>query len=384
MDLSKFDKDCPGQLVQIADGRDVAFVPNPLPDTWDVPNELTHLWVDAREVLGELRGTGSTLPDPGLLLRPLRQREAIRSSSLEGTYATPEELLAYELDPRDPSSDKDPVNAWREVLNYQNALEMGQDLVDGDYPFSEWLIRQLHERLLAGVRGAGKGPGEIRKTQVHVGAGHRFNPPPPEHLSPLIGQLEREMQANVRIDPLIRALMVHYQFETIHPFRDGNGRIGRLLLALMIYRNCGFSAPWLYLSEFFDNHRDDYIDALFNVSAKGDWSGWIRLGLLATVETGRNTIERIKRIMALKAEYEQRIRQHDGRDRLMHLIPHLLSSPIITYQSAMKALNVTYPTVRADIDALTEMEIVREVPSNRRQKLFVAHGIFHLAYFDGE
>lgn len=384
MDLSKFTKDCPGRLIQIDNGRDVAFIPDSLPDSWKVPRDLIATWVEARDVLGELRGTGRTLPDPALLLRPLRQREAIRSSSLEGTYATPEELLAYEMNPRDPSSKEDPANAWREVSNYQHALELGQDLVDSGYPFSEWLARQLHERLLAGVRGDNKNPGEIRKTQVHIGAGHRFNPPPPEHLSALLGGLEREMQAVVDIDPLIRALMIHYQFETIHPFRDGNGRVGRLLLALMIYKNCGFDVPWLYLSEFFDRHRDDYIDALFNVSAKGDWARWIELGLLATIEIGRKTVERITKITALKENYEERIRNHEGRDRLMYLVPHLLIYPFIAYKDVMNVLEVTYPTARADIDALISMDIVREMPGRKRPKLFRAHEIFHLAYFDDE
>ena len=362
-------------------GRDVAFIPDPLPGSWEIPPDLVPVWAEAREVLGELRGTGRTLPDPGLLLRPLRQREAIRSSSLEGTYATPEELLAYEMNPRDPRSAQDPANAWREVSNYRSALELGQELIDQGYPFSEWLARQLHGRLLVGLRGEDKSPGEIRKTRVHIGTGHRFNPPPPEHLSALLGRLEKEMQAQTNIDPLVRALMVHYQFETIHPFRDGNGRVGRLLLALMIYKGCGFDKPWLYLSEFFDRNRDDYIDDLFNVSAKGDWARWIKLGLFATIESGRGTIERIRQIITLKENYEQRIRKHGGRDRLMHFVPHLLNFPIIAYNDAMRVLGVTYPTARADIEALISMQIVRELQGTKRPRLFIAHEIFHLAYF---
>ena len=384
MDISKFTKDCPGRLVQISNGKDVAFIPDSLPESWAVPHDLITTWVEARDVLGELRGTGRTLPDPALLLRPLRQREAMRSSSLEGTYATPEELLAYEMNPRDPSSKEDPANAWREVYNYQLALELGQELVDQGYPFSEWLARRLHERLLVGVRGEDESPGEIRKIQVHIGAGHRFTPPPPEHLSSLLGGLEKEMQAKVDIDPLIWALMVHYQFETIHPFRDGNGRVGRLLLALMIYKNCGFDVPWLYLSEFFDRHRDDYIDALFNVSAKRDWARWIELGLLATIEIGRNTIDRITKITALKKDYEQRIRSYEGRDRLMYMVPHLLIYPFIGYQDVMNVLEVTYPTARADVDALISMDIVRDMKGRKRPRLFVAHEIFRLAYFDDQ
>ena len=150
----------------------------------------------------------------------------------------------------------------------------------------------------------------------------------------------------------------------------------------MIYKNCGFDVPWLYLSEFFDRHRDDYIDALFNVSSKGDWTRWIELGLLATIEIGRNTIKRITQITALKKDYEQRIRNHEGRDRLMHMVPHLLIYPFIDYQDVMNVLEVTYPTARADIDALISMDIVHHMPGRKRPKLFLAHEIFRLAYFD--
>lgn len=382
MDVSKFIDSPPGQLVLINKGKEHAFIPCALPENWDPPDALIPLWLEAREVIGELRGTGRTLPDPGLLLRPLWQREALRSSSLEGTYATPEELLAYEMNPRDPNSAQDPANTWREVYNYQRALEDGQELVDGGYPFSEWLIRQLHKRLLVGVRGEDKSPGEVRNSQVFIGAGNRFVPPPPEHVSSLLGQLEREMQAQTDIDPLIRAFMIHYQFETIHPFRDGNGRVGRLLLALMIYKQCDFDKPWLFLSEFFDQHRDEYIDSLFNVSAKGDWTRWVELGLRATIDAGHKTIARIQRLLVLKENYEDRIRQHEGRDRLMHIVPTLFSHPMITYQDLMRVLEIAYPTARADMDALISMQIVRELEHHKHPKRYLATEVFRLAYFD--
>ncbi|MBL6927594.1 MAG: Fic family protein [Rhodospirillales bacterium] len=382
MDINKFAKTFPGKLVIIDDGRGVAFVAAPLPRKWEMPPQLISLWVEAKEVLGELRGTARTLPDPALLLRPLGQREALRSSSLEGTYATPEELLAYELNPRDPMSTKDPANPWREVFNYQRALELGCVLADKGVPFSERMIRQIHNRLMIGVRGEDKNPGELRDTQVHVGAGRRFTPAPPEHLKALLAEFDRDTQHITNIDPLVRALMVHYQFEAIHPFRDGNGRVGRLLLALMIYKHCEFDKPWLYLSEFFDNHRDDYIDALFNVSANGDWARWIELGLLATIETSRNTVQRIRKLMELKDEYEERVREFGGRDRLMHIIPLLLSSPIIVFKDLMETLDVTYPTARGDMAALEKMKIVKDLGSHNRPRMFISEEIFNLAYSD--
>jgi Fic family protein len=187
---------------------EVAFVPNPLPAEYTLPARLVEALVEAREMVGELRGIGKTLPDHALLTRPLRQREALRSLSLEGTYATPAELLAYERDPRDPVSKDDRVNDWREVNSYQRALDHGQRLVEEGYPFSEWLIRQLHQILLGGVRGDDKSLGEIRTAQLHIAAGNRFTPPPQEHVPALLRQLEIDTQASVRIDPLIRAFMV--------------------------------------------------------------------------------------------------------------------------------------------------------------------------------
>ena len=373
-----------GRLVSIYGGNEKAFIPEPLPREWSPPSHLAKLWVGAREVIGELRGTGRSLPDHALLLRPLRQREALRSSSLEGTYATPAELLAYEMDPRDPLSPKDPANAWREVFNYQRALEFGHKLVEDGYPFSEWLIRQLHEQLLIGVRGEDKDPGRIRQTQVHIGIDHRFTPTSPEHIPSLMGQLERDIQATTTIDPLIKAFMVHYQFETIHPFRDGNGRVGRLLLALMIYKECGFDLPWLYLSEYFERYRDEYIDGLFKVSAESDWDRWIGFCLNATISTGRDTIERLRGLINIKQSYEERIKLHSGRDRLVYILPRLLSSPIIRYSDLMAELKVSYPTARADMEALVDMGIVAELPGGKSPKLYYATEVFNRAYFDGD
>jgi Fic family protein len=370
-----------GELVSLGPRGEVAFVPNPLPAEYTPPARLVEPLVEAREMVGELRGIGKTLPDHALLTRPLRQREALRSSSLEGTYATPAELLAYERDPRDPVSKDDRVNDWREVNNYQRALDHGQKLVEEGYPFSEWLIRQLHQILLGGVRGDDKSPGEIRTAQVHIGAGNRFTPPPQEHVAALLRQLEIDTQATVRIDPLIRAFMVHYQFETIHPFRDGNGRVGRLLMALMIYRLCDFDMPWLYLSEYFEKHKDDYIDRLYAVSAVGDWDGWIELCLLATIEVGRSTVRRVRQLLDIKEDYERKIRAMNGRDRLVHIVPKLFSSPIVTYADLRRELSISYPTARDDMGAMVDAGILVDMGGGN-PRTFYARDIFTVAYSD--
>ncbi len=179
MDKKRFTNNMLGHLVEIRDPRpDIAFVPAPLPQLWKMPEELWPLLVQARESLARLDGVGRHLPNHQLLLVPLQQREALRSSSMEGTYATPEELLLYQIDPRDPSSDQDRVNAWREVLNYGKALQLGVNLLSGGLPLSLRLIREMHRALLQGVRGQQRRPGEFRDCQVHVVAGARFVPAP--------------------------------------------------------------------------------------------------------------------------------------------------------------------------------------------------------------
>ena len=385
MDISKFTDSATGELVSInvRGVKDHAFLPYALPESWEVPPELISVWAEAREILGELRGTARVLPDSKLLLLPLRQREAIRSSRLEGTHATPEELFAYEMNPQNPSSRTDPANAQLEILNYRKVLESGQQMVDKGQRFSQWFIRYLHQYLLMNVRGEDKNPGEFRIIQVHVDSDRRYNPPPPEHLPQLLEELERSMQAETYIDPLIKALMIHYQFEAIHPFRDGNGRVGRLLLALMICKHCGFDAPWLYLSEYFENHKDEYVTALFDVSAKGDWTRWIKLGLLATIETGRKTVGRIKKLDNTREDYETKIRQYRGHDQLMYIIPELLSSPFLTYDRLASKLGIAYPTARKRMEALIDMGIVTQISASRHRKnFFVADEIFRTVYMD--
>lgn len=378
MDVKNFTPVMLGEIISIDNGADNAFLPFQLPNEWSVPPSMATLWADAREAIGELRGIARTLHDPTILITPLRRREALKSSSLEGTYADPDELLVYEME-RSAGQRGYSTDDLREVNNYQEALDYGAALLTDGYPFSEWLIRQLHKRLMDSVRGESKKPGEVRDTQVHIGVGRRFTPPPSEHLPQLLGDLEKAMQGSKSVDPLIWSLMVHYQFETIHPFRDGNGRVGRLLLALMVSRECGFDMPWLYLSEYFDEHKDEYIDALYGVSARGDWTTWIHLGLNASIETCRSTIVRIQGLLDFKETAEQKIREIDGRDRLMHVIPHLLSSPLVSYKTIERLCGVSYITARKDVQALVDVGLLKEVMGGTRPKLFMATDVYRVA-----
>jgi Fic family protein len=377
MDRQRFGTAMTGRLIPVSLGSsDWAFVPNPLPRQWEIPSSLWPLLASAREELARLDGIGQALPDPQLLLRPLQQREAIRSSSLEGTHASAEELLLFELQPQEPQSTGDPVNDWREVWNYAEALRRGAELLQ-TLPLSLRLIREMHAVLLEGVRGRERAPGEFRRTQVHIGADKRYIPPPPNELNACLDDLERFLNDADEIDPLIRTYMAHYQFEAIHPFLDGNGRVGRALLSLTAFTWGGLSRPWLYVSPFFDRYKDDYFDALFAVSAEGDWSRWLALCLRGTIDCARDSVVRCTKLVSLRSAYHAKADRSSGR---MHaIIETLFSNPVIRITDVAANLNITYPTAKADVDKLVDHGILKTL-DRAYPKAFFAPEVMKAAY----
>jgi len=383
MDKNRFTDNRLGDLVEVrlAHAQE-AFVPWPLPTVWEMPGPLWPLLMEARESIARLDGVGRHMTNHQLLLVPLQQREALRSSSMEGTYATPEELLLYQLDPREPSSNADRVNDWREVFNYGKALQLGVKLINGGLPLSLRLIRDLHSTLLGGVRGQERRPGEFRDCQVHIGAGARFVPPPPLRIADCLDAFEKYHHAESAIDPLIRAFMAHYQFETIHPFRDGNGRVGRLLLSLTIYQWLGLRSPWLYMSAFFERNKDDYIDRLFMVSANGDWTSWVEFCLRGVVEQSRDAIGRIDKLVCLRERYTSQIAESGASARLHRIVETLFGGPVVTIPQVALLTNVTYPTAKADVDRLRKLGILAEGNPAISPKYFYSPEIYKIAYGD--
>lgn len=376
MDRSKSAPSANGRLVEVTiGGREWAFIPEVLPRTCRIPLTLWPLLASAKEELARLDGIGRTLPDPNLLLRPLQRREAIRSSSLEGTYASAEELLLFELHP-EPTGPSDRMNDWLEVSNYAAAVRVGTGLLE-TLPLSLRLIRSMHAELLTGVRGRDRAPGEFRRTQVHIGSDRRYVPPPPNELMPCLDDFEKFLNEAETIDPLIRTYIAHYQFEAIHPFIDGNGRVGRALLALCAYKWCGLSRPWLYVSPYFDRHKDEYIDSLFAVSTDGAWNRWLELCLRATIHACRDAITRCDQLRQLREEYHAKADRTNGR---MHpLIEGLFSNPIVRVTEAARRLGVTYPTAKSDIAKLVELGILVEL-GRVYPKAFYSPAIFDAAY----
>lgn len=383
MDISKFTEAKTGQLVEISTPvDDWAFVPGPLPPSnWTFPVNLWPLLAEAKEEVARLDGIGRTLPNPELLLRPLQSREAIRSSSLEGTYATAEELLLFELNPRESKSEKDPINSRLEVNNYSRSLRLGMDLLN-ELPFCLRLIKEVHRELLSGVRGRDKAPGEFRRVQNHVGSDFRFIPPPQNYLDSCLDVFEKQLnEPPVDFDPLIHCYLMHYQFETIHPFLDGNGRVGRVLLSLMVFKLCEISAPWLYMSAYFERYKDEYIDSLFNVSARGAWSEWVEFCLRGTVVQAKDSISRCEHLGTLKDKYHQ---EAEGAGPRSHpIIEDLFTSPILTIPNVASRYGISYPTAKSDVNKLVRLKILAKI-EDARPKIFYCPGIFRIAYEESE
>lgn len=372
----------PGRLVPI-DGNLLAFVPDALPPKWDMPiAELWPLLRDAWATVKELNGIGRVLPNPTILLKPLEDREAIQSSRIEGTFATARELLLFDKSPHEIPSTDDRANEWREVWNYRQALLHG---VTTPLPISKRLIRELHTVLLTNVRGQEKNPGEFRRVQVGI-RGTRddpaFVPPPHELVEPSLNDLETYIQRSSRtFDPLVDCFLVHYQFETIHPFRDGNGRVGRLLLALMIREACGLSHPWLFVSQYFEKHKERYFDLLFQVSTAGTWTDWVRFCLEGTVEQAKDTLERCQRLLAVKDALAEKLKEVRGSNKLIPIIDLILEKMFVTVADVRDRYLLTYPTANSYLQKLVTLKILRPIPG-QSPKMFYSPEIYDITYAD--
>lgn len=359
MDPSDLVDEPPGELVDVTAAEDVdyAFVPSPMPPDWEWPERLWPLLIDAHSALATLDGVGRYLPNPGLLIHPLQQREAQKSSRLEGTYTDPEEQMLFQLEPEDPNSKEDPRNEFKEVYNYKVALRFQEDT---DLPLSLRLIRTLHSILLDGVRGSDRAPGQFREVQNKIGRPVRYVPPPPHRLEGCLDHFEHYIHGDRHYDPLVEAFLLHYQFEAIHPFRDGNGRVGRLLLTVMIAEWCDLSHQWLYMSPFFDDNRDEYIDRLYAVSAEGDWEGWVEFCLNGVVEQAKDTERRCNALIKLNDEFHDRVDQIGGSHRLGMIVDDLFDQPVVKITTVRDKYDVSYNTAKSDVEKLFRVGVLDE------------------------
>ena len=350
------------------------YVPDPLPPAppLELDSEHHDLMEKANRALGRLDGLTLLLPDTSLLLYFYVRKEALLSSQIEGTQSSFNDLLLFEND-EVPGV---PLDDVQEVSSYVAAMEHGLNRLRGGFPLSLRLIREIHEILLSKGRGSNKGPGEFRRSQNWVGGTRpgnaTFVPPPPESLMECLGALEKFLHNDPVPTPvLIKAAMAHVQFETIHPFLDGNGRLGRLLITFLLCAEGAMNEPFLYLSLYFKAHRQEYYDWLEKVRNDGDWEGWLKFFLTGVLETADQATQSAKLILNLfeadRAKIEALKRATSSTFRAHQL---MRAKPLLSIPQAAKILGLTVPTVTQSLDVLQQLGIVREITGRKRGRLF--------------
>jgi Fic family protein len=378
MDRSTFSKNKEAQFVMNSE-RCWSFVPATLPPTVKATWELARETSEADRRLSELAGTARTLPNPHLLIGPFSRREAVLSSKIEGTVASLSDLMSYEALGHGPNDRSD----VHEVANYVRALEYGLKRVT-ELPVSLRLMRELHERLMSGVRGGELTPGEFRTRQNWIGdpgckiTDATYVPPPVAEMTAALHDFENYVHATSPLPPLIRMAILHYQFEAIHPFVDGNGRIGRLLITLMLVTEGLLPQPLLYLSAFFERHRSEYYRLLLGVSQQGNWTEWITFFLRGVAEQAEDAIVRANKLQRLSAEYREQLHGIRSSAALLKLTDHLFNSPIITVPLAQAILKHSQPSAQHNIDRLVQKGILQEITGRQRGRVYLASRIMQI------
>ncbi len=379
MKKQDFQKYAPGRLVKASGrfGEYWSFVPDPLPPKLAFPPRTVALLEESALLLGELRIVGRTLPNPHVLIDPLVRREAVSSSRIEGTVTSYEQLLLFEADPSDDTMRDD----RQEVANYVVALETGLECLKTQ-PITMQLIRNLHALLMHGARGADKKPGEYRDGQNMIashGEGNparaRYVPPPVLQMRDSLDELERFIRQPSALPLLIDLPLIHYQFESIHPFWDGNGRMGRLLMILLLCERGCLPRPLLYLSDYLERHKEQYVNHLLRVSRDGDWIGWINFFLRATACQARASVKRCHDLLALQSSYHVQFQSAPYATNLLALIDYLFERPIVTITDTAKALRVTFHTAQKSIGRLQEAGVLEEVTNRAKNRIYVAREV---------
>ena len=349
-----------------------AFIPAPLPPDPSLrfDSQLVTVLASASTALGRLDGVAATLPNPELFVAMYVRREAVLSSQIEGTQSTLDDVLAFEID-SDRSKLPDDIE---EVVNYVAAMNYGLARLQ-TLPLSLRLLREIHGKLLSGGRGSEKSPGEFRRSQNWIGGGPRladatFIPPPPHEMRAALGDLERFLHDSGGLDPLIVCALAHAQFETIHPFLDGNGRVGRLLITFLLCHAKVLQRPVLYLSHYLKQHRGTYYDRLMAVRYEGDWEGWLRFFLTGVATVAQEAEHTARRIVELR-EVLRREAQSTGMSvNALKLLDHLFEQPVINVKAAQERLGVTFPAANGMIRDLQKAGVLTEVTGGRRNRMF--------------
>jgi Fic family protein len=351
-----------------------AFIPNPLPPdiSWSLP--VVTALAEAERELSRLASLAGTFPFPRLLIQPFIRNEAVISSRIEGTHASLVDLYTYEAA---QLSFIEKTADVREVYNYVRATDYGLERLK-TLPVSLRLIRELHEQLMQDVRGGTLTPGEFRRSQNWIGpfgstpATAPYVPPPVEEMHLALDALEKFIHADSQIPALVRVGMIHYQFEAIHPFLDGNGRVGRLLVMLLLYEWGLLPQPLLNLSAYIERYRQEYYDHLLAVSQLGDLETWLRFFLRGVSEQARDGVIRMQRLSSIRQKYQPLVDSSRNPQRMSAVMDFLFSRPILSVKQAADGLNIPFPTARAYIEKLVQAGLLREITGYARNRIFQA------------
>ena len=370
MDKSIFAQNATGKVIKTE--RDYfAFVPDPLPPTLEFNNDLVSTLSQADIALGKLAGAAKRLPNPHLLIRPYLRKEAVLSSKIEGTQASLSDLFEAEIGAVQKTDD------IKEVNQYVKAMEYGLRRIK-EFPLSLRFVRELHRILMEGVRGSHATPGEFRRSQNWIGKPGctleeaTFVPPPVIEMQKTLNEWEIYLHQNQKFPALVDSAIVHYQFEAIHPFLDGNGRIGRLLITLLLVHREVLSLPLLYLSAFFERHRSEYYEHLMQVSTNGQWNDWLTFFLRGVREQATEALTNADKILALKDEYDELIKQHHLSTSVSRTLDLLFQNPYITISRATALLKTTFVTAKRSVLHLEKLGIVKEISGKEKGKIFLA------------
>ena len=352
-----------------------AFIPAPLPPIPPIrlEGELHSLLSSADRAVGRLDGSIQTLPHPDLFVFMYVRKEAVLSSQIEGTQSSLQDLLAAEAHIHSPRSPKD----VDEVINYVTAMNYGLGRLR-DFPLSVRLIKEIHERLLQGVRGSRLTPGELRRSQNWIGHGGctlssaTFVPPPPHEVPLALGALETFLHAESDLPQLIQIGLAHAQFETIHPFLDGNGRIGRLLITFLLCQREILLKPVLYLSHFFKQHRSEYYEHLQAIRDHGHWEQWLAFFLRGIASVSREATETARRILALREEHRAAVTTHLGRaaGNGHRVLESLYQRPILSVAEVQELTGTTFTAANNLVSRLVKLDILQEATGNKRNRVF--------------
>lgn len=381
MDASTFQAPQAGRVVRTAEGH-ATFIPAPLPPSLAYTPGLVRVLSVADAALSELSGIGRMLPNPHLLIAPYVRREAVLSSRIEGTRTSLSDLLADEAG-QSPQSEPDDV---REVRNYVSALDYGIAR-PGDLPLSLRLVRELHRILMSGVRGERATPGEFRRSQNWIGphgstpANAPYVPPPPREMLDALGRWERFLHQRGELPDLIQCALMHEHFEAIHPFLDGNGRVGRLMITLFLIERGRLSQPLLYLSEFIERNRDDYYRGLMRIRTHGDWNGWLHYFLAGVEWSALRAARQARQLLSLRESMRARVA---SQPRALALVDPLFENPYLDANRVKQRLGVSDPTARKALSALQQAGLIEETSGRSWGRQYLARAVLAAIEDPGE